>query len=174
MGRSWLNSCRHRSKAFLLGRARLQLRSDVPMQSFMPPIVLGDVPVAAFQINPPSHPPGRQPAQSQQILAHAQRGAVVTTDGSRQSMPFKHRSKQSPYRRGPRVGHPPQLQHHNGCFVPHRQLFRRRPSTSYHQPLNPLSHLIGRRVVVRSKPPCLRRTHSAPTGWVKTRPLQTR
>ena len=161
-------------QGLLFDRARLQLRSNVPMQSFMPPIVLGMSRTTPFQINPQSHPPDRQPAQSQQPSHMGKGAAVVTTDGSRQSMPFKQPLKTVPYRRGPRVGHPPQLQHVTAVFIPHRQRFATTPlhvippAFEIHRP-----HLIGRlRSLSAPQPPRLRRTHSAPTGLGQTRPLQ--
>src|SRR5580692_569506 len=63
-----------------LGRCSLtqafQLFSDVPMQSFVPSVILGMRRPTSFQIDPQGHPPRRQPAQSVQGL-HAGKGRPI-------------------------------------------------------------------------------------------------
>src|SRR5579871_3099021 len=110
-------------QCLLLRGAGFQLQPNVPMHSLVPAVILWMARSASLQINAQGHPPGRQPAQSHHSL-HLRKGtAVVTANGSRQSMPLKQPLKTGPHSLGPRIGHPPQLQHIPTVFVPHGQRF---------------------------------------------------
>ena len=129
----------------LFGCAGFQLHPDVPMQPFMPAIVLRMARAPALQINAQSHPPGRQPAQSQQPADMAKGVPLSLRMAPGQPVPFKQPFKTLPDRGCPRVGHPPQFQHVAAVFVPHRQWFATLalrvipPTLEVHRP-----HLIGR------------------------------
>src|SRR6185295_12560476 len=107
----------------LFGRARLQFPADVSMQPFVPAIVLRMAGPTALQINPQGHPPGRQPAQSQQPTYVSKGTAVVAPDGSGQSITFKQSLETLANRGGGRIGQAPQFQDVTAVFVPDRQGF---------------------------------------------------
>src|SRR6185295_7406498 len=97
--------------------------ADVSMQPFVPAIVLRMAGPTALQINPQGHPPGRQPAQSQQPTHVSKGTAVVAPDGSGQSITFKQSLETLANRGGGRIGQAPQFQHVTAVFVPDRQGF---------------------------------------------------
>ena len=107
----------------LISRVRLQFQPDVPMQALMPAIVLRMTGPAPFQINAQGHPPGRQPAQTQQRLHLGERDTVVTADGSRQSISLEQPFKALTHGHGAGIRHPPQFQHITAVLIAHGQGF---------------------------------------------------
>ena len=77
-------------QAILIDPAQtLEFQTDIAMQAFVSPIVLGMAGPASFQIDAQSDPPSRKPTQPMHRTPTGKGAAVVTADGLRQSVALK-------------------------------------------------------------------------------------
>src|SRR5580704_8640827 len=101
----------------------LQLQADITMQAFVGSIVLRMAGAPSLQINAQGYPPGRKPAQAVHRTPTGKRAAIVTADGSRQSITLKEAFKTLLHRLAACIVQGAQLQEVATVLIAYRQGF---------------------------------------------------